>query len=197
MHTSIHTPPAQSQLYKYKPSCIKTFTRVRKLLSSDNRMTYSHIKISLLCLSLSHCEIAKFQPLTQDITQTPCWRCAFDMCNCMFSLGSCRPPLCTLSTTGWCIVLLMHLYVEMVLGLWFERIYNTAQREAAWLAVLLYCECTVLTYFPSVNHILLYSVCILSFYKYIFSRSHVLRLTDQSVAFPADIMILLKPLLLV
>lgn len=66
----------------------------QRFLSSDDEMTYSHIKISLLCFSLSLCEITQFQPLAQNIIQTLCLRCVFDMCNCMFSLGSCRLPLC-------------------------------------------------------------------------------------------------------
>lgn len=69
-----------------------------------------HIKISLLSFSLSLCEISQSQPLARDIMQTLWLRCAFDMCNCMFSLRAAAVFLYVLcEPQGGFVVDLMHL----------------------------------------------------------------------------------------
>lgn len=55
-------------------------------MSSDDEMTCSHIKISLLFR-------CSYSFSAADVSQSPCLRCEFDMCNCVFVLGSCHLPL--------------------------------------------------------------------------------------------------------
>ena len=119
---NIHMSPTLSNTL-CKHSCINSVTP-REPLSRDDEMKYSHVKISSPCFSLSHSCITQLQPRARDITHAPCMRCVYDMCYCMFSLGSCRLPSYVLCKPQGDI-----LWCWCILAPRFEPLHNKAQGE--------------------------------------------------------------------